>query len=412
MTGRGWAALAAGAALAGAGCSPPAEPPGNAIPVGVLLPFTGDFTSSGNDFERALMMGVEEINAAGGVAGRPIRLKTLDTRSDLVRGRQAAQRLIDAGVRVIIGPEEADISLSIADLLAEAAVTNLLPSITAPRTSEPVEEGPASRFRLAPSAEVTGCTLALKTLADRASPVVILATGDVYHQSLARTYADTLAADPSVQVTSYALPAKWAVVQEIIAGNPQAVALFAPPRVASDTVTSFFAARAEHRITWYLAPQLRDESFLFGTSAAAVEGAVGLSPALDLTRSDKFIAAFKARWHGEAPMIGAAYYFDAINLAALAMSAAMRGQDRELGDVAPFVSPVSFSIGWIIDWKNIEEGLLLTSRGSAINYTGVSGAVDLTPEGELTHTPAMQLWTIRQGRYELSDRLARCIVTR
>jgi ABC-type branched-subunit amino acid transport system substrate-binding protein len=48
-------------------------PPEDAIPIGLLLSYTGDPAANSINSERALRMAIEEANAAGGVAGRPVR---------------------------------------------------------------------------------------------------------------------------------------------------------------------------------------------------------------------------------------------------------------------------------------------------------------------------------------------------
>lgn len=97
-------------ALAGlfflAGCEDPADQaPQNAdataqfprieiLNVGVFLPLKGEAAASGESMLNGLVIAAEEINAAGGVLGRPIRLVVRDTRSDPERAAKAASDLI------------------------------------------------------------------------------------------------------------------------------------------------------------------------------------------------------------------------------------------------------------------------------------------------------------------------------
>src|SRR4051794_823388 len=81
----GAALLAAGVA----GCGTGPTGPQNAIVVGALLPFTGGESAQGSNIERALIQLADEVNAAGGVAGRPIVIDARDTHSDPDRGLAA-----------------------------------------------------------------------------------------------------------------------------------------------------------------------------------------------------------------------------------------------------------------------------------------------------------------------------------
>ena len=62
-------ALALAAGLAAVASTSVAQEP---IVIGLSAPLTGDYAEYGNNFKRAIDLHVEQINAAGGVAGRPL----------------------------------------------------------------------------------------------------------------------------------------------------------------------------------------------------------------------------------------------------------------------------------------------------------------------------------------------------
>lgn len=69
---------------------------GGPIMIGAALPMSGPAAGDGVEFKNGLELAAEEINAAGGILGRPIQIQIEDTRemgADLVG--QAHQRLID-----------------------------------------------------------------------------------------------------------------------------------------------------------------------------------------------------------------------------------------------------------------------------------------------------------------------------
>lgn len=87
---------AAGAALLADMNSEARATEGEPIAIGTALPMSGIAAADGIEFKNGLDLAIEEINAAGGVLGRPLELHVEDTKemgADLVS--QAMQRLID-----------------------------------------------------------------------------------------------------------------------------------------------------------------------------------------------------------------------------------------------------------------------------------------------------------------------------
>ena len=100
--------LAAGITAVTAGSDEPS------IKVGVVLPLTGDLSKFGQIEKNSLAMGLDEINAAGGVRGRPIVLMFADDGSKVETGRSAAERLIDQDkVIALTGGYSSDVTLAL-----------------------------------------------------------------------------------------------------------------------------------------------------------------------------------------------------------------------------------------------------------------------------------------------------------
>ncbi len=64
------------------------------LKVGAIIPFTGIETHNGLSMKYGLEIGADEINAAGGLAGRQVELFQEDDGGDVGRGVRAAQKLI------------------------------------------------------------------------------------------------------------------------------------------------------------------------------------------------------------------------------------------------------------------------------------------------------------------------------
>ena len=80
--------------LAGSRLARGAAAQGDPIRVGAIIPFTGLETHNGLSMQYGLEIGTEEINAAGGLAGRQVEIIMEDDGSDVGRGVRAAAKLV------------------------------------------------------------------------------------------------------------------------------------------------------------------------------------------------------------------------------------------------------------------------------------------------------------------------------
>ncbi len=101
------------------------------IKIGLITSLTGPVSSYGISVRDAVVMGVAEINAAGGVNGSPIRLITYDDKGDATEAANTARRLIDRDrVSLIIGPVITPCVLAAAPIAQAARVPLITPTGT------------------------------------------------------------------------------------------------------------------------------------------------------------------------------------------------------------------------------------------------------------------------------------------
>ncbi len=72
------------------------DPAGTPIPIGSMVPLTGPASNDGQEFRNGLSLAAEEINANGGILGRPVRPIFVDS------GEQTAPEIMHA-IRTLIG---------------------------------------------------------------------------------------------------------------------------------------------------------------------------------------------------------------------------------------------------------------------------------------------------------------------
>jgi len=124
------------------------------IKIGVLLPLSAPGSVSGGTAMKAAMeIGLEEINAAGGVLGQPVELVIVDTEGLAERGTAAMQRLISQeGVPAVVGEYHSAVGLT----AKEVAHDNHVPLVLAETWNDTITSVQYPEvFRIAPlSSEV------------------------------------------------------------------------------------------------------------------------------------------------------------------------------------------------------------------------------------------------------------------
>ena len=122
------AGSAAGAASLASGLASPAIAANEPIKIGYLPALTGPSSSTGVGINRGTVMGIEAINAAGGVNGRQLELIVRDTQSDPTKAVNAVAELTQRQkVGVIFGPVNSGEALAATPLIARDKVAMLHP---------------------------------------------------------------------------------------------------------------------------------------------------------------------------------------------------------------------------------------------------------------------------------------------
>jgi branched-chain amino acid transport system substrate-binding protein len=84
--------------------SPAAPAQQGPVPIFGLVELSGTGTTSGTNFDNGIKLAVKEINASGGILGRKVEYTSLDTQSQPQVAKALAQKAIDQGAYVVMGP--------------------------------------------------------------------------------------------------------------------------------------------------------------------------------------------------------------------------------------------------------------------------------------------------------------------
>ncbi|MFZ0123902.1 MAG: ABC transporter substrate-binding protein, partial [Xanthobacteraceae bacterium] len=97
------------------------------IRIGMVDPFTGVYAAVAQNELVGAKLAVEQINAKGGVLGRPIELLVEDSANDVGTGVQKTRKLIERDqVSFIIGDVNSGIAQAIAQVTAEKKVLHVV----------------------------------------------------------------------------------------------------------------------------------------------------------------------------------------------------------------------------------------------------------------------------------------------
>lgn len=183
-------ALAAASAvvLAGACRQPPRE-----IPVGAFLALSGAESTSGSEMREGIELALDELNAAGGIEGRKVRVIYEDDASRAEDAKEGVRRLVTRdGVVAVLG--EVSSSRTLAG--AEAASALGVPMITPSSTAIEVTRGRPWVFRTCFTDDQQGRVAArfVKRELHASKAALLHAEGDPYAAGLSAVFREEAAA--------------------------------------------------------------------------------------------------------------------------------------------------------------------------------------------------------------------------
>jgi len=164
------------------------------VKIGFSSPLSGPQAHYGKDNENATRMAIDDINAKGlMVGGQKIKFELVseDDQADPRIGTQAAQRLVDAGVKAVIGHFNSGVSIPASRIYSEAGIPQLSVSTNPAYT----QQGYKTTFRLVGSDSQVGGALgqfAVKTL--KAKSIVTIDDRTAYGQGIADEFVKAVTA--------------------------------------------------------------------------------------------------------------------------------------------------------------------------------------------------------------------------
>lgn len=289
------------------------------IRLGMVTGLTGRHYDLGISSRNGATLAVEELNAAGGVGGRPVELLLRDDRQDPEAARAAVQELVAAGVVALVGHATSAMAEATLPLVDRARVLMVSPTV-----SSSAFEGKDDWFvMLHPSSAVAARALVTHAeragLAGRFAIVYDLSNGnftrswhDHFSRELAERGGSVVASVPftSGQVESYG-----ALVEQALAARPEGLLVVAN---ALDCASIAQQLRKRSATVALLGTEWGFTNDVLAHGGTAVEGA-RFTQKVDLTGEGapfvRFRDAYAARFN-RAPDFAAIMSYEAVQVIA------------------------------------------------------------------------------------------------
>ena len=155
------------------------------LTIGSVLPQTGNLAFLGPPEFAAVELAVKDVNAAGGVLGKPVKYvegDSGDAQQDVAN--PTVDRLLKAGADVLVGAASSGVTKTFLDKGTSAGAVVYSPANTSPDFTTIADKG--LYFRTAPSDVLQGRVLGETLVADARENVAILALQDPYGEGLAQ----------------------------------------------------------------------------------------------------------------------------------------------------------------------------------------------------------------------------------
>lgn len=439
------------------GCSAEAakQPAGEPITVGVSIGLSKALAGTAAPVRDAIRVAESQINANGGVLGRPILFDIQDDESDADKAIKIAQTFVQKKYPAVIGPIGSGQVVKVAEIYAQAQMIEISPTATSVDLTNIQPTSDRWFFRTTPADDFQGAAvlkfaqLTPAGLVDGGAPapdsgipttckkLVIVNINNAYGNAMAKVITDnfkkssggsTVALTEVINETpdnDYAAP-----LGRIFPLNPECMAIIAyedtgaqfigemkaDPRYPALEAKGFFIIGTDGIFTdGFLKESLQDKSNPKSKSTAV--GVYGTNP--DTQPGTKEYNEFRAFYAAGFPIAAGqdappftANAYDAAVLIALAIQRTGNINDRTA--LRDNLREVSSRPGTPFSPAQLGAALAATKEGTDIDYKGASGAVDLEPNGNVKS--GFIIWrAVRQadetvgykteGRFSLEDLL-------
>jgi branched-chain amino acid transport system substrate-binding protein len=361
--------------------------------LGLLIPQTGSVDGNGESLTQVATDAIDIVNAAGGILGRDIELVVRDEGSDSATALTAVDDLInESRIDALIGPMSSSIALSVLPRLVENKIGSCSPTATAvslasfPDNELFVRTTPSDILASEAMAQLIGQTGVVETL--------VAYPDDPFGRAFAAEIRRSLAVQGIAIVNEVAYDtdsSDYTPVAEELTANPNSVVtLIGDSESGGRLLNSLLDTKSANKIIVNDALSQVDISGNTNIDSDMRQSIVGVAV-------DAF-AGTDADNNALLPPFAAAVV-DCVNLIALAAIVSASDIAEEFMSQVPAVSRGGSGCNLF------EECLALLQQSLNIDYNGVTGLLDLDPNGDPSRAQFVTFGFNDQGRSEFKERI-------
>jgi branched-chain amino acid transport system substrate-binding protein len=360
----------------------PAEPSGEPVKIGTLKGVTGDYAAFTPSSLASEQLAIEEINAAGGIQGRPVELIVADNESTAEGAVTGFDKLVEIDGVIAVGGVESDGAVAIVDTAIEQEIPVMCPGCG---TSELDDIG-GYMWRITASDTDFGTIMAQWARDNGIQKVALLVQQTAGTVSPAEAFSAIFTEKIGGEVCAEVgfdpgAPSYAAEVQEAWSCDPEAVYISAGFEAGVPIVREW--DRRGYGGTLLLAPDMLVPEIL--EAAPALEGGTAISIGngyAETTPAYDNYAAILAERGTELTEPSAAFYDANMFDQYIALGLAAAAADELTGPaIAAKVVEVTSPPGTVV--YTFAEGVAELLAGNDIDLQGASSSLDLTDNGQL-----------------------------
>jgi branched-chain amino acid transport system substrate-binding protein len=361
--------------------------------LGLLIPQTGSVDGSGQSLTQVATNAIDIVNAAGGILGRDIELVVRDEGSDSATALTAVDDFIsEFRIDALIGPMSSSIALSVLPRLVENKIGSCSPTATAvslasfPDNELFVRTTPSDILASEAMAQLIGQTGVVETL--------VAYPDDPFGRAFAAEIRRSLAVQGIAIVEEVAYDTDSSdytpIAKELTANPNSVITLIGDSESGGRVLNSLLDTKSANKIIVNDALSQVDLSSSTNIDSDMRQGIVGVAV-------DAF-AGTDADNNALLPPFAAAVV-DCVNLIALAAIVSESDIAEEFMAQVPAVSRGGSGCNLF------EECLALIKQSLNIDYNGVTGLLDLDPNGDPSRAQFVTFGFDDQGRSEFKERI-------
>ncbi len=325
-------------------------PSGEPIVIGVPIPISGGSAEVGERSRRGAILAMEEINAKGGILGRPLKLDIQDDKCDPAQGVSAVRKLMSQPeVAVLLGGACSSVVLAAMPII-KGNIAFLTSQASSPAISKQAGVGGNEwMFRTNPPDDFAAATIVEVMIKDhKKTKVVITAQNDEFGRGAAEGFKNAVEQQGGTVLGIEYFPVAGpydfsSIITKFKARSPEAV-IFAGTIESGVPMVKEMGTQSMKLPIYGRGLPLVEATFkaIGPTLADGIHGADQWYAEVSEPKSREFAQKYEKRW-GEAPRFNSFAMYEALDVAKAAITSAGSTDRAKIRDAIAKTTYVSLT---------------------------------------------------------------------